>query len=64
MNPCESQEFYQNGSQKKAKKVKLIFHFSKDRDESSLLMHYKSLTKHANRECLILSPAGCSRAIL
>lgn len=50
MNLCELQEFYQNGSKKKKKtklKVKLIFHFSKDRGEFSLLIQcYKSLTQY------------------
>lgn len=47
------------------KQVKLIFHLSKDRNESSLLMqHYKTLTHYTNREHLILSLTGCPRAIL
>lgn len=50
---------------KKKKKVKLIFHFSKDTNDSILLIkRYKGLTQHADRECLILSLTGCSRSIL
>ena len=44
--------------------VKLIFHLSKDRNDSSLLVqHYKALTHYINGEYLILSLIGLPKVM-